>query len=306
MPAKRPAPLSDEAINPQRSPAAGLGATSQGVPLRVRGAVIEVPSCRTPSGIKSAVAQKSLLTAPADLSYSLGLMQRAIISSMNNPAIATPVDTVPQAGQLPSPTGPPIQRRWVLPPSPNTPTSPAAKSPKWHAALPGVVVATGSSPFSVAPWAAPSLPVAPRAYATPAAARSVGLPGLTPTLPPLTVAPQYMGAPAGTVPLAASLARRAAVGSPGEQEADPGEEEEEEYEDGELHGMSGHDCQFCDYDHEKRKRESKKKKKTDCAGAAAAVLIGSDAADNESGPACARQTLAGSCPAPAPSPDADT
>ncbi|CAJ1374426.1 unnamed protein product [Effrenium voratum] len=79
MPPRRPAPLSDDALNGRTcANATLLGATNNGVPLPVKNTFIDVPSGLTPSAMKLDKPYHPMLTAPADLIHGPGYLQRTL------------------------------------------------------------------------------------------------------------------------------------------------------------------------------------------------------------------------------------
>jgi len=80
MPARRPAPLSDDLFGSGPGPVL-LGATNNGMPLPVKNTFVDMPSGLTPASMKNKPS-KGMLSAPADLNNrSPGFLRRALQAS---------------------------------------------------------------------------------------------------------------------------------------------------------------------------------------------------------------------------------
>lgn len=104
MPPKRPAPLSDAALSRREggadaTPAAALGETNAGVPLPVKNTFIDVPSGLTPVHFPGK-KDNPLRTAPAQVNFAPGFVQRSVLASAQLPPPAPP--EAPPPLQLPS------------------------------------------------------------------------------------------------------------------------------------------------------------------------------------------------------------
>eukprot|EP00439_Symbiodinium_sp_Y106_P055543 s4128_g7.t1 len=254
MPARRPAPLSDDALN-GRSIGVGveatvqgatlLGATNNGIPLPVKNTFIDVPSGLTPSAMKLDTPYNPLLTAPADLNHAPGFLQRTLAS----------VTSSPQGGLLPISPAAVIHRRVVQSPV-ATPATPSPSGAKWAKSA-GHVGGTTAIPACV--------------IAAPSPTRALAISSTTCTteatqqVEPLDddedddsgsdqVVPVHLRNPEDA-PRAPAGAIHPSLGSEGHDEG--GCKRCCFFPRGRC--TNGYNCEFCHYEHEKRKRKNKKK-----------------------------------------------
>uniref|UniRef100_A0A7S4SUD8 C3H1-type domain-containing protein n=1 Tax=Alexandrium monilatum TaxID=311494 RepID=A0A7S4SUD8_9DINO len=284
MPARRPAPLSEDLFKPVASAAASnavvvnadaatlLGATNNGVPLPVKNTFIDVPSGLTPSNMKVASTLKSqpVMTAPADLCKSTGFLQRAVVASMAQ-VVAGPV--IQGSG---SPTGSSNGNLMLhgghTPLATPSPTHAATTFRQWRAdAGAGMVVSAAAGSRAAAP-----VLTAPRSAVPASTLEEVA-----------DVAEEDEnddedsddGAP---VPHHLRNPADAPKPPPGALHPSLGSEAHAEanckrccfFPRGRC--TNGYSCEFCHYEHEKRKRKSKKKKKKDAAASAEATSAASE------------------------------
>eukprot|EP00418_Pyrodinium_bahamense_P084759 CAMPEP_0179056992 /NCGR_PEP_ID=MMETSP0796-20121207/24100_1 /TAXON_ID=73915 /ORGANISM="Pyrodinium bahamense, Strain pbaha01" /LENGTH=603 /DNA_ID=CAMNT_0020753689 /DNA_START=97 /DNA_END=1908 /DNA_ORIENTATION=+ len=245
MPARRPAPLSDELFAP--NPVL-LGATNNGMPLAVKNTFLDMPSGLTPASMKHEKVSKGMFSAPADFNNdrSPGFLRRALVlgtcaatpaesaseeASFDEalpPAIAPSLGAHDHDGDSGSPRSsfctPPATPAIVASLFQSPGVTPAASSIGQFAALelvarsPTRTVLPQSQPQSfaaatVAGYA--SLPWGPLTYAlTPSSARATGMQEQAspesqpqPPSPPLAAVP-LPGAPPVVVPEAPAHAPR--------------------------------------------------------------------------------------------------
>eukprot|EP00437_Effrenium_voratum_P016154 CAMPEP_0181441232 /NCGR_PEP_ID=MMETSP1110-20121109/23398_1 /TAXON_ID=174948 /ORGANISM="Symbiodinium sp., Strain CCMP421" /LENGTH=535 /DNA_ID=CAMNT_0023565103 /DNA_START=46 /DNA_END=1653 /DNA_ORIENTATION=+ len=263
MPARRPAPLSDDALN-VRSNGAGveatvqgatlLGATNNGIPLPVKNTFIDVPSGLTPSAMKLDTPYNPLLTAPADLNHAPGFLQRTLVSVTG--ALPTPSQSSPQGGLLPISPSAVIHRRVVQSPVATPALTPSPSGAKWAKSA-GHMGGTTAIPACV--------------IAVPSPTRALAISSTTCTTEatqqaePLDddeeddsgsdqVVPVHLRNPEDA-PRAPAGAKHPSLGSEGHDEG--GCKRCCFFPRGRC--TNGYNCEFCHYEHEKRKRKNKKK-----------------------------------------------